>query len=91
MSHHFDYPEDETLDIADAFCFAATGASPDFDALRPAHDDFANTSVRTYVLEVPIELTGHRRCTTGVHRVLRHGAQRLGPDPACRRRPTSSR
>ena len=22
MSHHFDYPEDETLDISDAYCFA---------------------------------------------------------------------
>ena len=38
----------------------ATGTFPDFDALRPAHDDFANTSVRSYVLEVPVELTGHR-------------------------------
>ena len=26
MSHHFDYPEDETLDIADAFCFAGAGS-----------------------------------------------------------------
>lgn len=24
MSHHFDYPEDETLDITDAYCFAGT-------------------------------------------------------------------
>ncbi|HEX4725817.1 MAG TPA: DUF4331 family protein [Pseudonocardiaceae bacterium] len=39
----------------------ATGTFPDFDALRPAHDDFANTSVRSYVLEVPAEITGHRR------------------------------
>jgi hypothetical protein len=38
----------------------ATGTFPDFDALRPAHDDFANTSVRSYVLEVPVELTGRR-------------------------------
>ena len=38
----------------------ATGTFPDFDALRPAHDDFANTSVRSYVLEVPVALTGHR-------------------------------
>jgi hypothetical protein len=29
MSHHFDYPTDETLDITDAYCFA--GAS---DLLR---------------------------------------------------------
>jgi hypothetical protein len=26
MSHHFDYPTDETLDISDAYCFA--GATP---------------------------------------------------------------
>ena len=36
----------------------ATGTFPDFDALRPASDSFANTSVRSYVLEVPVELTG---------------------------------
>ncbi|MEY9856008.1 hypothetical protein ABH935_001612 [Catenulispora sp. GAS73] len=36
----------------------ATGTFPDFDALRPAHDDFANTSVRSFVLEVPVEVTG---------------------------------
>ncbi|HEX6447986.1 MAG TPA: hypothetical protein VF060_00815 [Trebonia sp.] len=39
----------------------ATGTFPDFNALRPAHDDFANTSVRSCVLEVPVELTGLRR------------------------------
>jgi hypothetical protein len=39
----------------------ATGTFPDFDALRPAHDDFANTSVRSFVLEVPVEVTGHGR------------------------------
>jgi len=39
----------------------ATGTFPDFDALRPAHDDFANTSVRSFVLEVPVELTGRGR------------------------------
>jgi hypothetical protein len=39
----------------------ATSAFPDFDALRPAHDDFANTSVRSFVLEVPVEVTGHGR------------------------------
>lgn len=38
----------------------ATGTFPDFDALRPASDSFANTSVRSYVLEVPVEITGHR-------------------------------
>src|ERR1700758_1889416 len=25
MSHHFDYPQDETLDISDAFVFAGAG------------------------------------------------------------------
>ena len=25
MSHHFDYPTDETLDITDAYCFAGAG------------------------------------------------------------------
>ena len=25
MSHHFDYPMDETLDISDAYCFAGAG------------------------------------------------------------------
>ncbi|MFJ6893979.1 hypothetical protein [Streptomyces hokutonensis] len=39
----------------------ATGTFPDFDALRPAHDDFANTSVRSFVLEVPVEVTGRGR------------------------------
>ncbi|MEV6170560.1 hypothetical protein AB0L99_20315 [Streptomyces sp. NPDC051954] len=39
----------------------ATGTFPDFDALRPAHDDFANTSVRAFVLEVPVEVTGRGR------------------------------
>ena len=39
----------------------ATGTFPDLDALGPAHDDFANTSVRSFVLEVPVEVTGHGR------------------------------
>jgi hypothetical protein len=38
----------------------ASGTFPDFSALGPATDSFANTSVRSYVLEVPIELTGGR-------------------------------
>lgn len=38
-----------------------TGTFPDFGALGPAHDDFANTTVRSYVLEVPVEITGFRR------------------------------
>jgi hypothetical protein len=25
MSQHFDYPQDETLDISDAYCFAGAG------------------------------------------------------------------
>jgi hypothetical protein len=25
MSHHFDYPKDERLDIIDAYCFAGAG------------------------------------------------------------------
>jgi Domain of unknown function (DUF4331) len=36
----------------------ATGTFPDFDALRPASDFFANTTVRSYVIEVPAEITG---------------------------------
>ncbi|MFI6405020.1 hypothetical protein [Streptomyces sp. NPDC050548] len=39
----------------------ATGTFPDLDALRPAHDDFANTAVRSFVLEVPVEVTGRGR------------------------------
>jgi len=38
----------------------ATGTFPNYDALRPASDSFANTSVRSYVLEVPVEVTGRR-------------------------------
>jgi hypothetical protein len=38
----------------------ATGTFPDFDALRPASDSFANTSVRSFILEVPVEVTGRR-------------------------------
>jgi hypothetical protein len=38
----------------------ATGTFPDYDALRPASDSFANTSVRSYVLEVPVETWGNR-------------------------------
>jgi hypothetical protein len=36
----------------------ASGTFPDFAALGPATDSFANTTVRSYVLEVPVELTG---------------------------------
>jgi hypothetical protein len=160
MSHHFDYPQDETLDISDAYCFAgpgdlhgprtvfgmntspfgaptwnaagyyelkidtngdyvltgaaatdrtvsgtiitpsnapvgqvvecsngiklfagprldpfrnfipypvtttnslAAGTFPDFPSLGPAHNDFANTAVRSYVLEVPVAITGRGR------------------------------
>jgi hypothetical protein len=38
----------------------AAGTFPDFDALRPASDSFANTSVRSFVLELPVEVTGRR-------------------------------
>jgi hypothetical protein len=38
----------------------ATGTFPDYKALGPPTDSFANTSVRSYVLEVPVELTGFR-------------------------------
>jgi hypothetical protein len=38
----------------------ADGTFPNYDALRPASDSFANTSVRSYILEVPVELTGLR-------------------------------
>ncbi|HEY1574071.1 MAG TPA: hypothetical protein VGG05_22210 [Pseudonocardiaceae bacterium] len=35
------------------------GTFPDFDALRPATDSFGNTSVRSFVLELPVRITGH--------------------------------
>ncbi|MFC6157210.1 DUF4331 family protein [Kribbella jiaozuonensis] len=38
----------------------AAGTFPDFDALRPATDSFANSTVRSFVLEVPVKLTGRR-------------------------------
>jgi len=38
----------------------AAGTFPDFDALHPASDSFANTSVRSFVLEVPVQITGRR-------------------------------
>jgi hypothetical protein len=38
----------------------ATGTFPDYNALRPDSDSFANTSVRAYVLELPVEVTGSR-------------------------------
>jgi Domain of unknown function (DUF4331) len=38
----------------------ATGTFPDFNALRPDSDSFANTAVRAYVLELPVEVTGRR-------------------------------
>ena len=36
------------------------GTFPDFDALRPASNSFANTTVRSFILEVPVAVTGHR-------------------------------
>ena len=41
-------------------CLAA-GTFPDYAALGPAHNDFANTAVHSYVLEVPVAITGHGR------------------------------
>ncbi|HEV3356407.1 MAG TPA: hypothetical protein VG247_06395 [Pseudonocardiaceae bacterium] len=38
----------------------ANGTFPDLAALGPASDSFANMSVRSYVLEVPVEITGFR-------------------------------
>jgi Domain of unknown function (DUF4331) len=38
----------------------ATGTFPDFNALRPDSDTFANTSVRSFILELPAEVTGKR-------------------------------
>jgi hypothetical protein len=38
----------------------ASGTFPDYNALRPDSDSFANTSVRAYVLELPVEVTGSR-------------------------------
>jgi len=37
------------------------GTFPDYAALGPAHNDFANTAVHSYVLEVPAAITGHGR------------------------------
>jgi hypothetical protein len=39
----------------------AAGKFPDYDALRPASDSFANTTVRSLVLEVPTKITGRGR------------------------------
>jgi hypothetical protein len=39
----------------------ATGTFPDFPSLGPPHNDFANTAVRSYLLEVPVAITGHGR------------------------------
>jgi hypothetical protein len=41
-------------------CLAA-GTFPDFPSLGPAHNDFANTAVRSTVLEVPVAITGRGR------------------------------
>jgi len=35
-----------------------TGTFPDYDALRPATDSFMNNTVRSYVLELPLKITG---------------------------------
>jgi hypothetical protein len=41
-------------------CLAA-GTFPDFPSLGPPHNDFANTEVHSYVLEVPVAITGRGR------------------------------
>jgi hypothetical protein len=48
-----------TKSIATAKALAA-GTFPDYNALRPDSDSFANTSVRAYVLELPVKVTGRR-------------------------------
>ena len=37
------------------------GTFPDYASLGPAVDSFANTTVRSFILEVPVEITGLRR------------------------------
>ncbi|WP_217561478.1 DUF4331 family protein [Streptomyces sp. GbtcB6] len=39
----------------------AAGTFPDYESLRPATDTFLNTSVRSFVLEVPVKVTGRGR------------------------------
>ena len=39
----------------------ANGTFPDLAALFPPHDDFLNTSVRSVLVEAPVEVTGFRR------------------------------
>lgn len=39
----------------------AKGTFPDLAALFPPHDDFLNTSVRSVLVEAPVEVTGFRR------------------------------
>jgi hypothetical protein len=55
----------------------ATGTSPNYAAVGPAHDDFQNTSVRSYLLEIPVAITGrhpvHYWATVAVHDEA-HGA-----------------
>lgn len=38
----------------------ANGTFPDFAAAGPPSDFFANTGVRSFILEVPVKITGHR-------------------------------
>jgi hypothetical protein len=63
----------------------AKGTFPDLAALFPPHDDFLNNSVRSVLVEAPVEVTGRRRlhywATTAVydsgHRTW-HQVQRAG-------------
>jgi Domain of unknown function (DUF4331) len=63
----------------------AKGIFPDLAALFPPHDDFLNNSVRSVLVEAPVEITGHGRlhywATTAVydtgHRTW-HQVQRAG-------------
>ena len=52
--NYIPYPVSTTTALAD-------GTFPDYASLGPATDFFANTSVRSFVLEVPVEITGFRQ------------------------------
>jgi hypothetical protein len=52
--NYIPYPVTTTQVLAD-------GTFPDYASLGPAVDSFANTSVRSFILEVPVEVTGFRQ------------------------------
>jgi len=63
----------------------ANGTFPDLAALFPPHDDFLNNSVRSVLVEAPVEITGRRRlhywATTAVYdqgHSMWHQVQRAG-------------